>query len=297
MIGKIIKGIAGFYYVSYKENIYECKAKGVFRNQNIKPLVGDEVIFDVLDEAKKIGNIIEIKDRKNQMIRPAISNIDMLLVILAIKKPAPKLYLLDKYLISMADIGIDIAIVFNKLDLLDKGDVKYTNIYENAGYTCIETSVNDSKSIEKLKEFIIGKSVAFAGPSGVGKSSITNVLCPKAFMETNTISRKIERGRHTTRHSEFFYVDDNTYLCDTPGFTSVDISNIKKEELRDYYREFVEYQSECRFNGCIHINEPDCKVKEAVEHNKISKIRYENYVKIYEELDTMSSRFKTNGKK
>ncbi len=285
MQGKIIKGIAGFYYVAYKGRVYECKAKGIFRNRNIKPLVGDNVEFLILDEDKKLGNICDILERKSEMIRPALSNIDLLIIVEALTKPKPQINLLDKYLISMKMQGIATVIVWNKSDLVSENE--YFSSYASAGYTCINLSAKTGEGIDALKALIKEKSVALAGPSGVGKSTIINMLVPKANMETGDISRKIERGRHTTRHSEFFVIDGDTYLCDTPGFTSVSIDKLLSDELKEYYPEFYAYEGKCKFNACTHTHEPGCEVKKALENAVLDKTRYESYVKNYEELKNL----------
>lgn len=280
--GKIIKGIAGFYYISCQDKIYECKAKGSFRNKKLKPLVGDKVLIEVLDEEKSLGNIIDIYERKNEIIRPALSNIDLVILILAVAKPTPAIDLLDKYLISMKMQGIDVAIAWNKIDLNENLD--FIDTYKNAGYECLLLSAKNNIGITNLKELMQGKSVAFAGPSGVGKSTITNLLIPEAKMETGDISKKIERGKHTTRHSEFFVIDSNTFLCDTPGFTSLSIDSIEADDLKFYYPEFSPYEGECKFSTCTHTHEPDCAIKDKVDAGFISKIRYESYKKNYEDL-------------
>lgn len=288
MTGKIIRGIGGFYYVESGGRLYSCKAKGIFRNENIKPLIGDEVTISVIDEEKLEGSVDDILPRRNQLIRPALANIDMILVVQAFAKPLPQLYLLDRYLISIEGLDIPIGIVFNKADLEHKA---YDRIYSDAGYTVFSTSAKTGEGLDKLREYISGKTIALAGPSGVGKSSITNYLCPGAEMETGVISRKIERGKHTTRHSELFSLGDNTYLCDTPGFTSVAFQSIPSERLRFYMPDIASYEGKCRFNGCLHIAEPECAVMNAVTSGQLSESRYESYKKIYEEIHNQERRY------
>ena len=286
MTGKIIKGIAGFYYVMCKEKIYCCKAKGIFRNKKIKPLVGDDVEFSVLNEETANGNIIDILPRHNQLIRPAVSNNDMAIVVLSITKPDPQFILLDRYLINMEICHIPVAILWNKIDLdIDDKFQEYSAIYEQAGYKSMAVSAVDGRGIDELKAFLNNKTMVFAGPSGVGKSSITNILCPKAEMITNTISTKIERGRHTTRHSELFCIGKDSYICDTPGFTAIYVDNLEPQELKSYFPEFSRYQAKCRFNGCNHLAEPECAVKDAIIKGEIPEIRYKSYVKMYRELE------------
>lgn len=286
MKGKIIKGIAGFYYVHVVHSgIYECKAKGVFRNRKIKPLVGDNVEIEILQEENKIGNIVNIFERENELIRPAVSNISQALVVFAIANPMPNLNLLDRFLVMMEKNAIDTIICFNKIDLVsEKEIINLKNIYVNAGYHVMFTSTMDNIGIEEVKRIIKGKTTAFAGPSGVGKSSLLNALIPEANSQTGEISEKIKRGKHTTRHTEIFNVESNTYLMDTPGFSSLYVNDFEKEDLKEYFREFSKYNNECRFNGCVHINEPDCSVKEAVAEGIISKERYDNYVLMFDEI-------------
>lgn len=291
MQGKIIKGIAGFYYVHVVHSgIYECKAKGVFRNKKIKPLVGDNVEIEILDEENRIGNIINIYDRENELIRPAVSNISQALVVFAIANPMPNLNLLDRFLVMMERNGIDTIICFNKIDLVDEEEIlKLRDIYVKAGYHVMFTSTKESMGIEEVLRVIDGKTTAFAGPSGVGKSSLLNALIPEANSQTGEISEKIKRGKHTTRHTEIFNVSDDTYLMDTPGFSSLYVNDFEKEELKNYFREFIEYNNGCRFTGCVHVNEPDCLVKEAVENGEISQSRYDNYILMYEEIKNKKS--------
>lgn len=285
MQGKIIKGIAGFYYVHTGKELYECKAKGIFRNKKIKPLVGDNVEIEVLDEEEKKGNITEIIERKNQLIRPAVANIDQILVIFAATKPAPNFNLLDRFLVTMEGYGVDTIICFNKKDLVTEEEMqKLQSIYAKCGYQVIFTSTKTEDGIEQVQELIENKTTALAGPSGVGKSSMINLLHPHAQMETGNISEKIERGKHTTRHSEIFHVSEDTFIMDTPGFSSLYVDNLEKEELRERFPEFLAYEGTCRFQGCVHIHEPECRVKEALEQGNISRSRYENYKLFYEEL-------------
>ena len=286
MQGKIVKGISGFYYVHVAESgIYECKAKGIFRNQKIKPLVGDNVEIAVLNEEEKIGNVEKILPRKNELIRPAVSNIDLALLIFAAVSPKPNFNLLDRFLIMMRYQGVPVTICFNKADIAAGEQLaELKAIYAGCGSRVLFTSAKKEEGIDLLREELRGKTAAVAGPSGVGKSSLINLLQPEASMETGAISRKIERGRHTTRHSEIIPVEPGTYIMDTPGFSSLSIPGFEKEDLWTCYPEFVPYEPECRFIGCSHIGEPDCGVKNALAEGKISRVRYDNYVMLYDEM-------------
>lgn len=285
MQGRIIKGIAGFYYVKCgNQLIYECKAKGIFRKDRKKPLVGDEVRMDVIDEEKRLGNIIEMLPRKNELIRPAVANIDQALVIFAAASPEPSLGLLNRFLILMEHSGIDTVICFNKADLADEEKKKkLAAIYESAGYRVLFTCAGQGRGLEPVKELLKGKVTTVAGPSGVGKSTLINCLQSETVMETGEISEKIERGKHTTRHSQLIALDTQTYIFDTPGFGSLSVSDLLPEELQQCFPEFAKYQGDCRFLGCAHINEPDCGVKQAVMAGEISTERYNDYVSLYTE--------------
>lgn len=286
MRGKIIKGIAGFYYVYAEDDIlYECKAKGIFRKDGRKPLVGDDVELDVLDQTGQLGNIRDLLPRASELIRPAVANVDQALVIFAIAKPQPNFNLLDRFLIMMQQQDVPTIICFNKLDIDDDQDgARYEAIYRAAGFGTICVSADKGLHIDELRTLLMGKTTTVAGPSGVGKSSIVNRLQSGIHMETGDISRKIERGRHTTRHSELIPIAQDTFILDTPGFSSLGLFDLEKEDLARYYPEFDQYEKYCRFGGCSHIAEPVCGVKDAVAGGELSKLRYENYCLLYEEL-------------
>lgn len=292
MQGKIVKGIAGFYYVDVAgAGIYECKAKGVFRKDKVKPLVGDDVELEVLDEQEKTGNVTAILPRRNALIRPAVANVDQAMVIFAMKNPRPNFSLLDRFLLMMERQKVETVICLNKQDLADPEETEeIQKIYGDCGYQVIATSMKEEKGLEQVEALLRGKTTVVAGPSGVGKSSLTNGIQGEVQMETGEISRKLKRGKHTTRHSQLIRVGDDTFLCDTPGFTSLYVEEMDKEELKHYFREFVPYEGQCRFQGCVHIHEPGCAVKEALEKGRISRRRYENYTELYEELKEKEKR-------
>ena len=286
MKGKIIRGIGGFYYVhTGNSGIYSCKARGIFRKLHVRPLVGDDVELAVLNEAEKEGSVDQILPRKNTLIRPAVANIDQALVIFAVKSPEPGLNLLDRFLIMMAQQAVPCIVCFNKTDLLPPSDTeRLQDIYQDAGCRLVFTSTLEGSGTGQLREMLKGRTTVAAGPSGVGKSSLINLLQPDAGMETGAVSEKIARGRHTTRHSELIRIEDDTYIMDTPGFSSLALFQMEKEELHCFYPEFAPYEEQCRFQGCAHIHEPDCAVQSALEAGKISRSRYDNYRLLYEEL-------------
>ena len=303
--GKIIKGVGGFYYVnveadeSKEDIIYECRAKGIFRKNKEKPLPGDDVelkpLSEMLPDGYPEGSIIKILERKNSIIRPQVANIDQAMVVFACVYPEPNLNLLDRFLINMERQSIPTVIVFNKNDLVGAEKLmELTDTYKNSGYKVLTiNTIGDltnslESGIEETREILLkelrGKTTVLAGPSGVGKSSVMKLLSPQSEVETGTLSEKIGRGKNTTRHTELFYLEKETYLLDTPGFSTIYIQGMQPEELRDYYNEFLEYSSECKFNTCRHVSEPGCAVKRAVEEGKINRTRYENYLQLFSEL-------------
>ena len=286
MQGKIIKGIAGFYYIHAEDNeVYECKAKGIFRKDNRKPLVGDNVEIEVLDEQEKEGSVTAILPRKNSLIRPAVANVDQAFVIFAMENPKPNFMLLDRFLIMMEKENVPAVICFNKKDLATEEELEFLyETYKSCGYQVILSSTFNGEGLEEIREILKGKTTVVAGPSGVGKSSITNALQENVQMETGEISKKLKRGKHTTRHSQVIPVGKDTYLMDTPGFSSLYLTDIEEQELKDYFPEFREYEDQCRFQGCRHIHEPGCAVKEALNNHKISSLRYEDYLGLHEEI-------------
>lgn len=292
MKGKIVKGIAGFYYVWCEdERLYECKAKGGFRKVGIKPLVGDNVLLQILDTDKRLGNIEEILPRKNELLRPSVANVDQAMVLFAMANPMPNLNLLDRFLLMMEWQGVETVICFSKQDMVSQEEEKrYQQIYEKCANRVLTISNTEKTGISAVSECLRGKTTVLAGPSGVGKSSLVNLIFPEAQSETGAISEKIQRGKHTTRHSQLFYLGNQTFLFDTPGFSSLRPPEVTKEQLHQYFTEFLPYEGQCRYWGCSHIHEPGCVVQEALAKGEICKSRYENYVQIYEELSESERR-------
>ncbi len=294
MKGKIIKGIGGFYYVHAQDgHVYECRARGIFRKEKIKPLVGDNVEISVLDAEKLTGNVDRLLPRRNALIRPAAANVDQALVVFAVASPKPNLNLLDRFLISMEQQQIPVIICFNKTDLTDDAQIRELSaIYEKCGSTVCFLSVAQQEGVAQIRRLLEGRTTIVAGPSGVGKSSLTNALQKEVQMEVGDVSAKIDRGKHTTRHTELIVLpplegqktEQGTYFLDTPGFSSLYLKDVEYTSLKQYFYEFEEYEPYCRFQGCMHLSEPDCGVKEAVEEGKIHASRYENYTLLAEEL-------------
>ena len=282
MRGKIIKGIAGFYLVDCGGEVLTCKARGLFRKRGEKPLVGDLAEVETAQTSESEANIVTLLPRKNRLIRPAVSNVDQALVVMAVRTPDPQFYLLDQYLVTMELQEIPAAILFTKEDL-DRGELAdYRSRYETAGYPVFSVSAENGSGLEALRAYLAGKTTVLAGPSGVGKSTLTNLLCPTANMETGELSRKNLRGKQTTRHTELFCLGENSYLLDTPGFTAVEVWG-DTEAFKQAFPEIRALEGQCRFTGCNHRAEPDCAVKAAVARGEIAASRYESYRKMAEE--------------
>lgn len=283
--GLILKGIGGFYQVEGDNGLYECKTRGIFRKKGITPLPGDHVHFTITNEALREGWIEEIQERKNAFIRPPVANVKQLAVVMAASSPEPDYLLVDKLLVSALKNDIEPLIIINKTDLLDRKSLQDMKaIYQAAGFSVIPMSKITMEGYDKLHDRLRGSCTVFAGQSGVGKSTILNIIMNEWVMETNAVSDKIQRGRHTTRHVQLLPLDCRGYVVDTPGFSSFSLDGVKHDELAWYYPEFEKVQETCRFHGCSHVNEPDCAIKKAVTTGEISSRRYECYRKLYEEL-------------
>ena len=289
--GKIIKGIGGFYYVDDGKDLYECRARGIFRKEKMTPLVGDDVLISIVDFENKKGIVEKIKERKSELIRPAIANVDKALIVFAVKNPSPNLSLLDRFIVLAEKENLEVVIILTKIDLDDENVLEeIENIYQNT-YKVISVSTKEKIGIEKVKEELKNSVVVFAGPSGVGKSSLLNEIDKNFNLQTGDVSEKIKRGKHTTRHAELLKLGENSMVADTPGFSSLVLDNIEEDELKEYFIEFDKFD-ECKFGSrCIHENEPNCSVKEAVKENKIEKKRYDSYIQLLNEIRNKKRRY------
>ncbi len=284
-IGKIIKGIGGFYYVDADDTIYECKARGNFRKRGITPMVGDNVEITVNQEGNGENTVDNILNRKNELVRPPLANLDTLFIISSIVDPKVNPLIIDK-LVAIAEFKhIEPVIVFTKIDKSDDYN-EYKNIYEKSGFKVIVCDNTVGSGAEKIEAMLPGKISAFTGNTGVGKSTLLNNIFPHLNLETGETSKKLGRGRHTTRHCELFKVNGG-YIADTPGFSSLDFERcekILKEDLPYCFREFEPYLGQCKFNSCTHVNDKGCAVCEAVEKGLIQPSRHNSYVSMYNDV-------------
>lgn len=292
--GLIIKGISSFYYVQVGDDLYECKARGIFKSKNLTPLVGDKVRISIVDKEKLKGVIDEILPRKSSLVRPPIANIDKAIIIFSLVEPSPNLLLLDKFIIASEKEGLDVLIVLSKSDLDKDGSIASEIIseFEKIGYRVILIDSISGENIDEVRKELENCISVLAGQSGVGKSSLLNAINPSFSLKTAEISQKLGRGKHTTRHAELFNIGKNAIVADTPGFSSFEFEDMEVEELKEYFIEFEKY-SDCRYsNKCLHRNEPGCGVKQAVEEGSISKRRYESYLHLLEVINEIKNRKK-----
>lgn len=281
--GIITKGIGGFYYVRVGDTTYECRARGLFRKQNIKPQVGDKVRIRVSEDS--LGYVEEVLPRTTELIRPPVSNVNQAIIVFAIRKPDPNMWLLDRFLLLASSEDLEVVICINKVDMATEQEVEeMKDIYKNTGYKVITTSTVDETGIDELRDILKDKITVFAGPSGVGKSTLLNMIQPNLKLETGVISEKTSRGKHTTRHTELIELESGGFVLDTPGFSSLDLDFLSEDTLEQHFPEIHEKGRECRFNGCKHLKEPGCAVKESVESGEISQTRYDNYAMFLKEI-------------
>lgn len=283
--GIIICTSSNVYQVAEGKKVYKCLARGKFKKEKISPLVGDEVEFTITNSEKQEGVIEQILPRKNELKRPKMANLTQLILVVSMKMPSPDLLLLDKQLVFAEFMGLKATIVLNKVDLEDKEEIdRIAKLYEDIGYKIIQTNAKEGIKVEEIKALLEGETTAFAGNSGVGKSTLINSIFEQELTQEGDISDKNQRGKNTTTSTTLYKYKENSYIADTPGFSTFEINEIPKEDLCHYFVEFVPYLDKCEFQGCSHIKEENCGVKEALEAGKISSQRYDNYIKIYNNL-------------
>ncbi|MDQ0350575.1 ribosome biogenesis GTPase [Alkalibacillus filiformis] len=290
--GKIVKALSGFYDVLIDQDIYRCKGRGVFRNQKITPLVGDEVEISV--QENYTGTIQTVYERESELIRPPVSNVDQAIIVTSMIEPDFNPLLLDRFLVLVENKGLDALIVFSKEDLIDSQHESeidfFIKYYEAIGYDVVKVSSEMDDLNDQLEPYLADKISVIAGQSGVGKSTILNQLDETLNIETGDISKSLGRGKHTTRHVELYPIA-NGYVADTPGFSALDFDELQLEDIRRSFREFIDYEDHCKFRGCYHMNEPKCAVKQAVDSGEIKRFRYEHYKQFYEEIKNRKPRY------
>ena len=290
--GQIRKALSGYYYVEQDGELIQCRGRGVFRNRGESPLVGD--IVDFTKEGESDGYVMKIHPRKNELVRPPIANIDQAILVFSVKEPAFNTILLDRFLVVLESFQIKPIICLTKMDLLtDEGLAAiqpYIEDYKNIGYEVITTYKDDTALLDRIQPMLEGKMTVLAGQSGVGKSTLLNTLIPALNLKTGIISQSLGRGKHTTRHVELIEVCGGL-LADTPGFSSFDFDTIEKEELTACFPEFLRISEGCKFRGCLHIKEPKCAVKSALETGEIKDYRYEHYEQFLQEIIDRKPRY------
>lgn len=290
--GKIVKALSGFYYVLHQEQLTQCRGRGIFRKNKITPLVGDEVVFQAENDQE--GYILEVKERKNELVRPPIANVDLAILVFSAVEPDFSTVLLDRFLVLIEFNHIKPLICISKIDLTNENQMKsiieYCGQYRAAGYEVILTSSETVSGIEQLNPYLENKISVFAGQSGVGKSSLLNVLRPDLDLKTNNISSHLGRGKHTTRHVELIRIG-NGLVADTPGFSSLEFTSIEAEDLPFCFPEIAKASESCKFRACLHVSEPKCGVKEAVQAGEIPEYRYEHYLAFLQEIKDRKPRY------
>lgn len=290
--GKIVKALSGFYYVLSERKIIQCRGRGVFRKNKITPLVGDEVVFQAENDLE--GYILEVKERKNSLVRPPIANVDQAILVFSATEPEFSTALLDRFLVIIEYNRIRPVICITKMDLINEEEKKriaeIVQDYKAADYPVLLTSSATDEGLEKLIPYLNGAISVFAGQSGVGKSSLLNALKPELELKTNDISNHLGRGRHTTRHVELIQIGDGL-VADTPGFSSLDFTEIQPEELNDCFPEVQKISENCKFRGCLHLAEPKCAVKKGLETGEVPSYRYEHYKEFLEEIKSRKPRY------
>ncbi|PZD93254.1 ribosome small subunit-dependent GTPase A [Paenibacillus sambharensis] len=306
LTGTIVKALSGYYYVvpdgqrDVEDSMIQCRARGVFKKKGLNPLVGDRVVYVMTDNGE--GTVSELLPRQSELIRPPVANVELAVLVFALTEPSLNLQLLDKFLAHIEHAGIEAVLCLSKRDLADNSDTKEAKealeameavqrIYPPIGYDILVTSSRSGDGTEALRERMRGRVAVFCGQSGVGKSSLLNALVPGLELETNAISAKLGRGKHTTRHVELIRVEENTFIADTPGFSQLDFQELGIEELGSCFREFRELSSDCKFRGCTHVHEPECAVREALEAGRVAASRYDNYLQFLAELKEKKRRY------
>jgi ribosome biogenesis GTPase len=303
--GWIVKALSGYYYVLPAESnlklqtTVQCRARGVFKNRGISPLVGDQVIYELTENGE--GTVTEILPRSSELIRPTVANVQFVVLVFSVTEPALNLQLLDKFLVHIEHTGLDSVLCFTKCDLLEDGSEKHTaelaeihrifQLYEKIGYRVLMTSAKRKEGLDALTTLLSDSISVFSGQSGVGKSSLLNALISDRVLETNAISHKLGRGKHTTRHVELLPLDAGGFVADTPGFSQLDFMELEAEDLGSCFKEFAAFAQDCRFRGCLHLHEPSCKVREASEDGRIASFRYENYITFLGEIKDRKRRY------